>query len=129
MDSLKKAPMVIDLEPRGLDHGGKSEQLDRDSTFMGPEIMPFPIDGIEGIQKRIKYPQEALENGIEGKVYVITFVDEYGDVKKAQVIKGIGGGCDEEALKAVKETLFTPGICNGEPCKVRISLPIVFSLE
>ena len=60
---------------------------------------------------------------------VLAFVDEYGDVKKAQVIKGIGGGCDEEALKAVKETKFTPGICNGEPCKVRISLPIVFSLE
>ena len=130
IDSLKKDPIVIDLEPRGLDSGRKSEQLDRDNTFwVAPEIMPFLIDGIEGIQKRIKYPQEALENGIEGKVYVITFVDEYGDVKKAQVIKGIGGGCDEEALKAVKETLFTPGICNGEPCKVRISLPIVFSLE
>jgi protein TonB len=95
---------------------------------MGPESMPFPIDGIEGIQNRIKYPQEALENGIEGKVYVLANIDEQGDVKKAQVIRGIGVGCDEEALKVVKETKFSPGICNGEPCKVQISVPIVFSL-
>jgi len=129
IDSLKKAPIVIDLEPRGLDYGRKSKQLDRDSTFIGPVIMPFPIDGIEGIQKRIIYPQEALENGIEGKVFVLAYVDEYGDVKKAQVIKGIGAGCDEEALKTVRETKFTPGICNGKPCKVQISLPILFRLE
>jgi len=129
IDSLKKVPKAIDLEPKGLDSERKSEQLDRESTFMGPEIMPFPIDGIEGIQKRLKYPREALEDGIEGKVYVLAFVDEYGEVKKAQVIKGIGGGCDEEALKTVKETKFTPGICNGKPCKVQISLPIVFSLD
>jgi len=128
IDSLRKSLETIDIEPRVLDYGKMSKQSNRDSTNTGPEIMPVPINGIEEIQKRIKYPQEALDNGIEGKVYILAFVDEYGDVEKAQVIRGIGSGCDEEALKAVKETKFNPGICNGEPCRVQISIPIEFSL-
>ena len=128
-DSLKKSIETMEIEPQGIDYGEKVKPSNIDSTFKGPERMPSPIEGIEEIQGRINYPQEALENRVEGKVYVLAYIDEYGDVKKAQVIKGIGSGCDEEALKVVKETKFTPGFCNGKPCKVQISIPIMFSLE
>ena len=120
---------MIDLDPKGLDYERNTNQKEDDTPFIAVEEMPVPIDGIEGIQNRIKYPEEALQQGIEGKVYVLAFVDEWGDVEKAQVLKGIGGGCDEAALKAVKETKFIPGKHKGNYVKVQVSVPIIFKLN
>jgi protein TonB len=56
-------------------------------------------------------------------------VNEFGEVENPKVIKGIGGGCDENALEAVKLAKFEPGLHNGDPVKVQYSLPIVFRLN
>ncbi|MGB5287544.1 MAG: energy transducer TonB, partial [Ignavibacteriaceae bacterium] len=58
--------------------------------FVAVEEMPEPIGGIKGIQEKIVYPEIAKRAGVEGKVYVLAFVDESGTVTKAQVLKGIG---------------------------------------
>jgi protein TonB len=97
--------------------------------FVAVEEMPAPIGGIVGIQKKIVYPEIAKRAGVEGKVYVLAFVDESGTVTKAQIIKGIGAGCDEAALDAVKKTKFTPGKQRGKPVKVQVSIPILFKLQ
>ncbi len=97
--------------------------------FVAVEEMPAPIGGILGIQKKIVYPEIAKRAGVEGKVYVLAFVDESGSVTKAQIIKGIGAGCDEAALDAVKKTKFTPGKQRGKPVKVQVSIPILFKLQ
>ncbi|GMU97066.1 MULTISPECIES: energy transducer TonB [Ignavibacterium] len=97
--------------------------------FVAVEEMPEPIGGIAAIQQRITYPEIAKRAGVEGKVYVLAFVDEDGDVKKAQIIKGIGAGCDEAALDAVLKTKFKPGRQRGKPVKVQVSIPIVFKLQ
>jgi riboflavin synthase len=55
-------------------------------------------------------------------------VDETGTVIKAEVVKGIGGGCDEAALNAILKTKFTPGKQRGKPIKVQVTVPVLFKL-
>ena len=54
---------------------------------------------------------------------------ENGDVDDVKVVKGIGGGCDEATIEAVKKTKFTPGKLGGKPAKVKMSLQIQFKLK
>jgi len=97
--------------------------------LIAADEMPEPIGGLASIQKNIRYPQLAKLAGIEGKVYVLAFLDEVGNVANARVIKGIGAGCDEAALEAVKIVKFTPARNNGKPVKVQVTIPIVFKLQ
>ncbi len=97
--------------------------------FVAVEEMPEPIGGIKAIQEKIVYPEIAKRAGVEGKVYILAFVDESGTVTKANVLKGIGAGCDEAALEAVKKTKFKPGKQRGKPVKVQVSIPVVFKLQ
>ncbi len=97
--------------------------------FVAVQDMPTPIGGLAGIQKRIKYTQIAIRAGIEGKIYVLAFVNKKGIVTKARIIKGLGAGLDENALKAVRATKFNPGKQRGKPVNVQVSIPIVFSLR
>lgn len=97
--------------------------------FVAVEEMPEPIGGIAAIQSKIVYPEIAKRAGVEGKVYILAFVDENGNVTKAQVLKGLGAGLDEAALDAIKQTKFKPGKQRGKPVKVQVSIPIVFKLN
>jgi len=101
----------------------------KDEYLIAADEMPEPIGGLASIQKNIRYPQLAKLAGIEGKVYVLAFLDEEGNVANARVIKGIGAGCDEAALEAIKVVKFTPARNNGEPVKVQVTIPIVFKLK
>lgn len=106
------------------------EDIEEEPTyFVAVEEMPAPIGGIKSIQEKIVYPEIAKRAGVEGKVYILAFVNEQGEVTKAQVIKGIGAGCDEAALNAVLKTRFTPGKQRGKPVKVQVSIPIIFRLK
>jgi protein TonB len=108
----------------------KEEKVEEEPTyFVAVEEMPEPIGGIKAIQEKIVYPEIAKRAGVEGKVYVLAFVDETGNVTKAQVLKGIGAGCDEAALDAVLKTKFKPGKQRGKPVKVQVSIPIIFKLQ
>ncbi len=100
-----------------------------DYIFIAVEQMPVPIGGIASIQKRIAYPEIARRAGVEGRVFVKAFVDEKGKVIKVELLKGIGAGCDEEALKAVKNSLFIPGKQRGKAVKVQVTVPILFRLQ
>lgn len=105
-------------------------KLSSDSVyFVAVEEMPEPIGGMFAIQEKIIYPEIAKRAGIEGKVFVLAFIDEKGNVSNAKILKGIGAGCDESALNAVKETKFTPGKQRGTPVKTQVSIPIVFKLQ
>jgi periplasmic protein TonB len=97
-------------------------------VFIAVEEMPELIGGLESVQKLIVYPEIAKKAGIEGRVFVQFVIDEKGNVTNPVVLKGIGGGCDEAALEAVKKAKFTPGKQRGRPVKVQYSIPIVFRL-
>ena len=97
--------------------------------FVAVEEMPYPIGGIQAIHDLITYPEIAKRAGIEGRVYIVAYVDEHGSVTKTEILKGIGAGCDEAAAYAVKHTKFSPGKQRGKPVKVKVMVPIVFKLE
>lgn len=97
--------------------------------FVAVEEMPELIGGLAGLQARIKYPEMARRAGIEGRVIVQFIVNEDGTIENPRVIRGIGGGCDEEALKAVSQAKFNPGRQRGEPVRVQYSLPVFFKLQ
>ena len=93
------------------------------------EVMPEPIGGIETIIKKIVYPESAKSAGVEGKVYVLVFINESGGVDDVKVIKGIGSGCDEAVITAVKDSKFKPALSGGKPTKVKLSLAFPFKLK
>jgi TonB family protein len=92
------------------------------------EVMPEPYGGMEAIYKKIGYPEEAKENKIEGVVKVLTFIDRDGEVLDAQVVQGIGYGCDEAARLAILYHRFKPGLIKGQRVKVQMEIPIEFKL-
>ncbi len=93
------------------------------------EEMPKPIGGISAIQKRIVYPEFEKRAGIQGRVFVKAYIDEKGNVSKVELVKGISSGCDQVAMNAVKNSLFSPGRQRGKPVKVQITVPILFKLR
>ena len=93
------------------------------------EIMPELIGGTAALQERLTYPRFCREAGIEGRVLVQFVVGTDGSVTDAVISRGIGGGCDEAALEAVKSAQFTPGRQRGRPVRVRFALPVTFRLH
>ncbi|MCF6268850.1 MAG: energy transducer TonB [Melioribacteraceae bacterium] len=106
-----------------------TSEVEPDYIFYVVEEMPTPIGGIAAIQKQIDYPEIAIRGGVQGRVFVKAFVDEEGKVFKVELLKGIGGGCDEEALRAVKNTMFSPGKQRGRAVKVQVTVPVLFKLH
>jgi len=102
---------------------------DEKQIFVWSEVMPEPIGGLAAIQQKVTYTEIAKRIGLEGKVIVEAVIDENGDVVEASVLKGLGGGLNEEALNAVLATKFSPGKQRGKPVKVRMVIPIKFVLK
>ena len=98
-------------------------------VYATAEEMPELIGGLVGLQRKIRYPEEARKAGIEGRVILQFIVDENGDVQDLKVVRGIGSACDWEALRVVKTARFRPGKEDGKPVKVKMSLPITFRLK
>jgi len=111
-----------------------AEEVVEDEIFTIVQDMPsFPGgDGamLSYLGKNIKYPTLAKESGIQGTVYVTFVVEKDGRVSDVKVLRGIGGGCDEEAIRVVKSMpRWTPGKQRGKPVKVQYNLPCRFVLQ
>jgi periplasmic protein TonB len=85
---------------------------------------------IKFLQANIKYPEEAKELGTQGKVFVTFVVEVDGSITDVKVLRGIGAGCDEEAIRVVKSMpKWVPGKQRGVPVRVQFNLPIKFTLQ
>lgn len=107
----------------------QAEVSSDDGYLAFAQVMPEPVDGLAAVIKKIQYPSIAKQAGLEGKVFVMAYVDEKGNVDDVKVLKGIGGGCEEEVIKVLKTTKFKPGMNNGQPVKVKTSLSFAFKLK
>jgi periplasmic protein TonB len=111
----------------------KPKEEDVDEIFTIVEDQPEFPGGWPAFYKyvgdRMKYPSQARRMGIEGRVFVSFVVERDGRVTDVQVVKGIGAGCDEEAIR-VMQTIpnFKPGKQRGRPVRVKMQIPIVFKL-
>ena len=111
--------------PKQEKQGNKEEQI-----FMAVEDEPELIGGLANLQKKVEYPASCRRANIEGRVTLNFVVNKKGEVENVTVLRGIGGGCDEAAIEAVKKhAKFKPGRQRGNPVNVRYSLPIRFRLQ
>jgi protein TonB len=81
------------------------------------------------LAKTVRYPAAARENNTQGKVIVTMVVERDGSLSQVKVARGIGDGCDEEAVRVVKlSSPWKPGMQNGRVVRVAYSVPISFTL-
>ena len=110
------------------------EDVQEQEIFQIVEEMPSYPGGdqklMEFVAKNIKYPQIARETGIQGRVFVGFVVEPDGSVSNVKVLRGIGGGCDEEAMRVVKSMpKWKPGKQRGKAVRVSYMLPVNFKLQ
>lgn len=101
------------------------------TVYHAAEVMPAFPGGPEAFQKflrkELRYPNEALQRHVSGKVYVRFLVTEEGRIRDAEIMKGLGAGLDEEALRLVRiMPWWSPGRNAGQPVRVLYTMPIVF---
>jgi periplasmic protein TonB len=129
LDASLDLDMALDLPPPPPAAKQVVVEDEEPEIFLVVEEDPELIGGLEGLQRSIRYPEIARKAGIEGRVFVQFVVDEKGNVIDPVVTRGIGGGCDEAALEAVRKAKFKPGKQRGRPVKVQYSLPVTFRLQ
>ena len=110
------------------------KMVNNDSIYQMVEVMPeFPggtAKMMDYLSKNIKYPEEAKEKGISGRVFLSFVIEKDGAVSNVKVAKGIGKECDDEALRVVKAMpKWKPGLQKGKPVRVNYMLPIFFKLD
>jgi protein TonB len=101
--------------------------------FLVVETMPEFPGGEKAFNQyladSIHYPAAAVENSIQGRVFVSFVVEKDGSVSEAKILRGIGGGCDEEAMRVIRNMpKWIPGKQRGQPVRVQYTMPIKFSL-
>lgn len=107
-----------------------------DEIYSVVEVSAEPIGGMQtfynAIMREIQYPKDARKNGVQGRVFIEFVINADGTLSDFKVIKGIGGGCDEEALRLMSEVAkkvkWKPGTQRGKNVRQRYTLPIVFKL-
>lgn len=112
----------------------EEEEVVEQEIFQIVEEMPSFPGGeqklMEYVGKNVKYPQIARESGIKGRVFVSFVVEPDGSVSNVKVLRGIGGGCDEEAMRVVKSMpKWKPGKQRGKAVRVSYMLPVNFQLQ
>ena len=105
-----------------------------DSVYINPEVRTQFAGGDKAymayLSKSIRYPQQALQRHVSGRVYVNFILSAQGRVQDAHVISGPGNGLNDEALRLVwLMPTWEPGRVNGQPVRVACTVPISFNSE
>ena len=102
--------------------------LARDQILDFAEEPPSIVGGLGSYYINIEYPQEAIDANIQGRLVLRFVVDRDGSTHSIEVAQSLHPLCDSAAVRAVRLTSFTPGVQNGKPVPVRMSLPVVFRI-
>lgn len=127
------ADIKID-EPVGNSDVKQVTEEDPNKIFTAVEKEPAFPGGedafIRYLSKNIHYPAVAKENNVQGKVFLSFVVEKNGALTDVKVVRGIGSGCDDEAMRVLKNSpKWTPGIQNGRPVRVAYTIPVSFTLS
>lgn len=125
----KKSMGPTDITARINDVGKDGKEI-----FDVTEIQPNPPGGMAGwnmyLSENISYPQQAKSMGIEGTVVVVFLINSDGSISNPEILRGIGGGADEEALRVVQNSPnWSPAEQKGRVVNSRMRLPIRFKLS
>lgn len=131
-DTLIEGSDLPEATPDTSDANSPSEDAgdaERDSVRTTVDTDATPVGGLAALQEAATYPEEAAENDIAGRVFVQAVVGADGTVREANVIRGLGYGCDQEALRVVREATFEPARVDGEAVPSRTTLWVQFGPE
>ncbi len=125
----KAGEEVVELNPPSV----YKNRFNGEEIFTAVEDQPEPVGGMltfyQYVANNLKYPKEAREAGIEGKVFIEFIIDTDGTIIDVKALKGIGNGCDEEAIRVIEAApAWNPGKHKGRQVKVMMVLPITFKL-
>lgn len=132
--------MVMTIEPTDeipevtpIDEGEEEEVVKEPEFYLAPEVHAAPEDGMRAflkyIGKEVKYPRQAKRMGVQGKVILQFIVDAKGNITNIKVLRGIGAGCDEEAVRVLENApQWTPARQRGREVKQKMTFPIHFRL-
>ena len=112
----------------------KKEVEEQELGFVIVEEMPEYTTGVEDmlvfIKQHLEYPQQAVDSGIEGRVFVQFIVETDGSLTGFEVLRGIGSGCDEAAVEVLKKMPnWKPARQRGKAVRVKYMFPVIFKLE
>lgn len=116
-----------------LDQNGQPRQ-DKVYDFVSIEKQPEFKGGMkkfyEYLHSSVKYPESAVKNNIQGKVFLSFIVEKDGKLNNIHVDRKLGYGTDEEAVRVLEESPnWDPGLVKGKPVRVKYNIPISFSLS
>lgn len=135
-----RAQTTVVAHPSGADRhaqfapAGDTTAPSAPIIYAAPDQLPLFPGGSQALGKflvsKLQYPKSALEQGISGKVHVTFTVDSAGHIRDPRIVKGVGHGLDEEALRLVRiMPWWEPGKHQGRPVWVQMSMPIVFRTQ
>ena len=134
-DGKAADPASVSVVGKGTENGSGTAAADN-TVYDGPTVERFPEfeGGMEAwakfIQRNLRYPAMAQEKETQGKVFVSFIVEKDGSVSNVTLIKGIGDGCDEEALRVIRKSPhWKPGQQNRQSVRVRYTMPLSFQLS
>ena len=112
----------------------EEEPIAEETPFIIVEKMPEFPGGMNALQeflaKNTRYPEDAKETGIQGTVYLYFVVEKDGRISNIKTLRGIGGGCTEEAERVLKSMpKWKSGNQFGKPVRVSFNLPVIFKLQ
>jgi periplasmic protein TonB len=135
------APAAVVTENKGKgigDGSGTAKEgtgtTDDKEIYLGADEYPEFTGGAKAwskyMERNLRYPYQAQEESIQGKVFVSFVVERDGSVTDVKVLRGLGFGCDEEAIKVIKKSpLWKPGKNKGVPVRVRYNMAINFQIS
>jgi protein TonB len=139
IDVIVEGSKGVDNPPMGTESGtGTSTAPPEDNSThtIGDDlqVMPEPYGGANAwnkfLQKNMRYPVIAQENGLSGKVFLSFIIEKDGHLSDITVLRKVGSGFDEEALRVLKlAPAWKPGMQNGRPVRVKYTIPINFQLN
>jgi len=116
-------PLFVVVETAPFFPGCEEEEKENRKTCADEKLFNH-------LSNNIVYPPIARENGITGRVIIQYIVEKDGSITNVKVVRGIGGGCDEEAQRVIENMPnWIPGLQRGRPVRVQFTLPIAFTLE
>ncbi len=106
----------------------EEDETTGDRVYTVTDQDPAPVGGLRALTEQASYPSRAARRGVEGRVYIQATVNADGTVREAEVLRGIGYGADDEALRVVRQAEFEPAQVSGRPVAARTTVWVQFSL-
>ena len=131
---LATLSVLVLLFVANINATAQNKKAANDKVLEKAEVMPEYPGGEQAMMNfvatNVKYPQEAIDKEISGRVMVGFVVEKDGSISDVKVVKGIGGGCDEEAVRVVNAMpKWKPGMDKGKPVRVSYMMPFTFKLQ